>query len=103
MINIKQNALELVNSCEKLCLNRFQEIEEIEFQNQLKVLSAFHKEEIQAYHFIGSTGYGHNDIGKEKLSQVFADIFHTEDAFVSPLITCGTANKNTISSISKIV
>lgn len=90
MINIEQNALELVNSCEKLCLNRFQEIEEIEFQNQVKVLSAFHNEEIQAYHFIGSTGYGHNDIGKEKLSAVFKRVFNTEDAFVSPLISCGT-------------
>lgn len=90
MINIEQSALELVNSCEKLCLNRFQEIDEIEFQNQLKVLSAFQQEEIQAYHFIGSTGYGHNDIGKEKISAIFKRIFNTEDAFVSPLISCGT-------------
>ena len=90
MIKIEQSALELVNSCEKLCLNRFQEIDEIEFQNQLKVLSAFQQEEIQAYHFIGSTGYGHNDIGKEKISAIFKRIFNTEDAFVSPLISCGT-------------
>jgi len=90
MIKIEQSALELVNSCEKLCLNRFQEIDKIEFQNQLKVLSAFQQEEIQAYHFIGSTGYGHNDIGKEKISAIFKRVFNTEDAFVSPLISCGT-------------
>ena len=33
---------------------------------------------------------GHNDIGKEKISSIFKDIFNTEDAFVSPLISCGT-------------
>lgn len=90
MINLTKESIEIVNECEKECKNRFSEIEEIEFQNQLKVLNAFSKNDIQAYHFIGSSGYGHNDIGKEKISKVFADIFHTEDAFVSPLITCGT-------------
>ena len=90
MINIDEKALELINSAEKLCENKFKEIEEIEFHNQLKVLNVFNNHEIQAYHFIGSTGYGHNDIGKEKISQVFASIFNTEDAFVSPLISCGT-------------
>ena len=90
MINIDEESLDLINSCEKLCGNKFKEIEEIEFFNQLKVLKAFNEHEIQSYHFIGSTGYGHNDIGKEKISQVFASIFNTEDAFVSPLISCGT-------------
>ncbi len=90
MININNQALELINESEKLCENKFKEIEDIEFHNQLKVLNAFNKHEIQAYHFIGSTGYGHNDIGKEKISQLFATIFNAEDAFVSPLISCGT-------------
>lgn len=90
MINIDEKCLKLVNNCEELCANSFKQIEEIEFKNQLKVLNAFNKNQIQAYHFLGSSGYGHNDIGKEKISQVFADIFHTEEAFVSPLISCGT-------------
>ena len=90
MINLNTSNLDFINNCEKLCEERFAEIEDIEFHNQLKVLNAFNKHEIQAYHFIGSTGYGHNDIGKEKISQVFATIFNTEDAFVSPLISCGT-------------
>lgn len=90
MIKIEENIIELVNSSELDCTKKFKEIEEIEFKNQLKVLNAFNKNEIQSYHFIGSSGYGHNDVGKEKISQVFADIFHTESAFVSPLISCGT-------------
>lgn len=90
MINLDSKAINIVNLSEGLCESKFKEIEEIEFHNQLKVLNAFNLHEIQSYHFIGSTGYGHNDIGKEKISQVFASIFNTEDAFVSPLISCGT-------------
>ncbi len=90
MININQNILSIINECEKECSKQFAEIEKIEFSNQLKVLNAFIKNRIQSHHFIGSSGYGHNDIGKEKISSVFADIFHTESAFVSPLISCGT-------------
>ena len=90
MIEINEKALELVNTCEIESSEQFKEIERIEFENQLKVLNAFNENQIQAYHFLGSSGYGHNDIGKEKISKLFADIFHTEDAFVSPLISCGT-------------
>lgn len=90
MINIDLKILSLVNESEIECSKQFEEIEKIEFFNQLKVLNAFNKNHIQAHHFIGSSGYGHNDIGKEKISAVFADIFHTESAFVSPLISCGT-------------
>ena len=90
MIQIDKNVLQLINDCENECLDQFKQIEEVEFENQLKVLNAFNENQIQAYHFIGSSGYGHNDIGKEKISQLFADIFHTESAFVSPLISCGT-------------
>ena len=90
MIEIDSDNLNFINNCEKDCLSKFQEIEAIEFHNQLKVLNAFNKNHIQAYHFIGSSGYGHNDIGKEKISSIFKDIFNTEDAFVSPLISCGT-------------
>lgn len=90
MINIDQNILSVINECENECKKQFAEIERIEFLNQLKVLNAFVKNRIQSHHFIGSSGYGHNDIGKEKISAIFADVFHTESAFVSPLISCGT-------------
>lgn len=90
MIEINNKVLDLINDTEKECKSQFEEIAQIEFENQLKVLNAFNKNRIQAFHFLGSSGYGHNDIGKEKISAVFKDIFHTETAFVSPLISCGT-------------
>ncbi len=39
---------------------------------------------------LGTTGYGYNDLGRETLEKVYADIFHTQDALVRPQITCGT-------------
>lgn len=90
MIKINKDILNFINTCEQDCKTEFDKINTIEFNNQLKVLNAFNNCHVQARHFIGSTGYGHNDIGKEKLCEVFSNIFHTESAFVTPLISCGT-------------
>lgn len=90
MLTIDRKILNFIEECEGEAKEKFAEIEHIELLNQLKVLNAFNENHVQAHHFIGSSGYGHNDIGKEKLCQVFASIFHTESAFVSPLISCGT-------------
>ena len=69
---------------------KFEKINEIALINQEKVLDAFMKAEIALHHFSGSTGYGYEDTGKGKLSQVFASIFNAEKAVVSPLFTSGT-------------
>lgn len=90
MIKLNEKAIKIVNEAEQKCKPLFADIEQIEFENQLKVLNAFSENNVQAYHFAGSNGYGHNDLGREKLCQVFASCFHTEGALVSPLVTCGT-------------
>lgn len=69
---------------------RFRKIDDIAEINQMKVLDAFKKEQVQEACLMGSSGYGYNDIGREALERIFADIFHTEDALVRPQITCGT-------------
>ena len=69
---------------------RFLEIDEIAEYNQLKVLMAMQKNGVADYHLNGSTGYGHDDQGRDTLERVYADTFHTEDALVRPQITCGT-------------
>ena len=68
----------------------FREIDEIAEYNQLKVLEAMIRQGIADYHLNGTTGYGHNDLGRDALEQVYAALFHTEDALVRPQITCGT-------------
>jgi len=69
---------------------QFDSIDEIAEINQMKVLEAFRKNNVSAECLQGTTGYGHNDYGRDTLEKVYADIFHTEDALVRPQITCGT-------------
>ena len=69
---------------------RFDAIDQVAEYNQAKVLAAFRKNRVSATCFAASTGYGYNDEGRDKLEQVYADVFHTETALVRPHITCGT-------------
>ena len=70
--------------------SRFAAIDAVAEYNQAKVLAAFQKNRVDAACFAATTGYGYNDVGREKLEQVYADVFHTEAALVRPQITCGT-------------
>ncbi|WP_026508691.1 methionine gamma-lyase family protein [Butyrivibrio sp. MC2013] len=69
---------------------RFDHIDEIAEYNQLKVIGAMQKARVQEACLMGTTGYGYNDTGRDTLEEVYANIFHTEDALVRPQITCGT-------------
>lgn len=69
---------------------RFVKIDEIAEYNQYKVISAMQNNRVDAMCFNPSDGYGYNDVGREKLESVYADIFHTESALVRQQITCGT-------------
>ena len=69
---------------------RFDEIDRLADINQLKVIAAMQKNNVSEACMLGTTGYGYNDIGRETLEKVYADIFHTEDALVRAQITCGT-------------
>ncbi len=69
---------------------RWEEIDALSEYNQLKVIGAMQKNKVSEACLLGTTGYGYNDLGRETLEQVYADIFHTEDALVRPQITCGT-------------
>ena len=91
MITLNNNAINFVKDNEIKCLERFEQIDEIEMHNQLKVLNAYNEAGLAERHFIGSFGYGHGDIGKEITNQIFATIFNTESAIASPMLTCGTA------------
>ena len=69
---------------------RFDEIDKIAEYNQAKVLSAMQKNRVSAQCFAATTGYGYDDVGRDTLEKVYADVFHTEAALVRPQITCGT-------------
>lgn len=75
---------------EKALREQFERIEEIAEANQAKVLAAFQKHRVSENHFETTTGYGYNDLGRDTLEAVYAEIFGTEDALVRPQLICGT-------------
>ena len=85
-----EEMLDLAEKIEGELAQTFKTIDEISEENQYKVLNAFRKNRIAEQHFYSSSGYGYNESGREKLEQVYADVFHTEDALVRSQITCGT-------------
>ncbi len=70
--------------------DRFAAIDKIAEHNQAKVLRAMQKNKVSAACFVGTTGYGYDDFGRDNLERVYADVFHTQAALVRPQITCGT-------------
>ncbi len=70
--------------------SRFRKIDENAEYNQLKVVKAMQDCQVSEACLLGTTGYGYNDLGRDTLEEVYAKVFHTEDALVRPQITCGT-------------
>lgn len=70
--------------------DRFDEIDSVAEYNQLKVIKAMQDNRVSAACFAGTTGYGHDDMGRDTLESVYASVFHTEAALVRGQITCGT-------------
>jgi len=87
---IDRKIFELSKEVDKEIEPQFEKIKEIREYNQLKVLNAMQKAHLSDNHFNWTTGYGYNDIGREKVEEIFANIFHTEDALVRPQIVNGT-------------
>ena len=69
---------------------RFAKIDKMAELNQMKVINAMHKARVSVECFNYASGYGYSDYGRDTLEQVYANVFHTEDALVRPQITCGT-------------
>lgn len=77
---------EKILKAEKLLEPKFRELEEIALYNQNKVIEAFKEYNIALRHFVGSTGYGYDDIGRDTYAKVFAKALGAEEAIVSPHI-----------------
>ncbi|HAQ51153.1 MAG TPA: hypothetical protein DCR12_00095 [Lachnospiraceae bacterium] len=88
--NISRNVYDY---CEKILDSleeRFKAIDNRAEYNQLKVLKAMQDAKVSVECFNSSTGYGYGDIGRDKLEEVYKNVFKGEDALVRPQITCGT-------------
>lgn len=89
-MGISQKVFKYGETTIKNLAERFAEIDSIAEYNQAKVLSAMQKNRVSAVCFAATTGYGYDDVGRDNLERVYADVFHTEAALVRPQITCGT-------------
>ncbi len=80
----------IIEKCEISLADKFKKLEEIALFNQEKVLNAFKKNQIALRHFVGTSGYGYGDEGRDALNRLFADVFCAEQAICTPNIVSGT-------------
>ena len=91
-LDIDSRVIELVEKIEKDEEVRkiYSDIEKNEHINTLKVLSAFHKYQVQDVHFSSTTGYGYNDIGRDVIEKIFSYVLGSEDSLVRSQFISGT-------------
>lgn len=90
MYNIDESVFKLSEEVLSDVEYKFEELKEIREYNQYKVLNAMQEARLSDQHFNWTTGYGYNDIGREKVEEIYSKVFHTEDALVRPIIVNGT-------------
>ena len=79
---ISEETLNLIKRCEKEVKEELKKIDEICEYNSLKVLKAFHDNNLSEVHFNETTGYGYNDIGRDTIEKIYSQIFNVEDSLV---------------------
>ena len=82
--------MNIIKRAEKKVQSAFEKVERIEYVNSKKVLDAFRKYNVNEAHFASTTGYGYDDLGRDTLDKIFADVLGAEDALVRQNISCGT-------------
>jgi len=87
---VTDEAYEIALRADAKTKDAYKRIDEVKEYNQLRVLEAFRKHKFSDVHFGSTTGYGYDDIGREKIENIFAEIFGAEAAYVRMQISSGT-------------
>lgn len=82
MLKIDKNIERIVNTEEQNLKDIFNKIDDQALKNSKKVLDSFHKHNLSSNDLYGTNGYGYNDIGRDKIDSIFADIFNAESGLV---------------------
>ncbi|WP_054252063.1 aminotransferase class I/II-fold pyridoxal phosphate-dependent enzyme [Neofamilia massiliensis] len=96
--HIDEKIYDLVSDTEQTLVDKYLELDEIRTINQYKIMQAFNKNMLSAADFYWTTGYGYGDIGRDKVEDIYSDIFNTEDSLVRPAIASGTHAINLVLS-----
>lgn len=87
---LSQRVLDIERRVTEKIAPRLRELEAVREFHQIRVLNGFRKNAIREQHFLGTTGYGYDDLGREAIDALFADVFGAEDALVRMNIVSGT-------------
>lgn len=79
---ISEDTIKLVRETEIEVKKELDKIQEIGEYNSLKVLKAFHDNNLSEVHFNATTGYGYDDIGRDTIEKIYSQIFEVEDSLV---------------------
>ena len=90
MEEIKKQANNIVENAQEQVAQMFNVVDSIAEFNQAKVLKAFQDNKIGEEHFYTVTGYGHDDLGREALDKVYAQVFKAQEAIVRPHFVSGS-------------
>jgi len=90
MDNVDSKVIDLVNQCEVEVLDQFKKVDAISDEVSLRVFNAFRKEQVAEVDFQMTTGYGYNDVGRDKIERIFSDVLGAEDALVRNQFISGT-------------
>ncbi len=87
---VSDDVLELVEKAEEKVKENFKRIEKKAEINQMRVMKAFSENRVSDAHFVSTSGYGYDDLGRDTLDKVYRDIFECEDALVRHNFISGT-------------
>ena len=90
MLKLNDKYIKLVNETEKELSDIFSSIDKNTYFSSKKVLDAFHEENISESDLNGTSGYGYNDTGRDKIEKIFSYVLDSEDALVRTQIISGT-------------
>ena len=80
----------LIARAEADCAEAFGKMDQVEYANTRRVIEAFQRHRVSARHFAPTTGYGYDDIGRDTLGEILAEVLGTECALARPQIASGT-------------
>ncbi len=90
MYGISDTVVDMAKEAMTTVSSVFEKIDKVKEINQLRVLQAFRNARFAEAHLGATTGYGYDDMGREKIEEMYAELFGAEAAYVRIQVTCGT-------------
>ena len=88
---MKEQTERMIHYAEAALKDAYAEQEIVEEKRTRQILDVFRKHQVSYRHFSPTTGYGYDDVGRDTLEKIYADVFHTEAALMRPHIASGTS------------